>query len=133
MAADKVRLYDIARELQLDSKEVLNACDQQNIAYKSISSTISPAEADNLRNFLRQHPPAVKPKDKPPKKNQPPAVEAPRPQIVSVAGNKSPAPAVLTPPPRPPEPAAPKPEPPEPKLTAPPARPVSEKPAPKPE
>lgn len=54
MAGEKVRLYELAKEMQLETKEMLAACDQEQIVYKSISSTISASEADTLRTALRR-------------------------------------------------------------------------------
>ncbi|MFS8904434.1 translation initiation factor IF-2 [Synechococcus sp. H60.4] len=57
---DKVRLYDIARELGRDNREVLEACEQLGIPFKSHSSTISPEQAELVRSKLGE-PRVVKP------------------------------------------------------------------------
>ncbi len=49
---DKVRLYDIARELGRDNREVLEACEQLGIPFKSHSSTISLEQAELVRSKL---------------------------------------------------------------------------------
>ena len=46
----KVRIYDLSKELNLDNKELLAICDQLDIAVKSHSSTISEAEAEQIRS-----------------------------------------------------------------------------------
>jgi translation initiation factor IF-2 len=66
MAADKVRLYDLAKEMQVENKEVLAACDQHAIPYKSISSTINANDAELLRSVLTSTPRPKSP-DKPAK------------------------------------------------------------------
>ena len=114
--SDKVRLYDLAKEMHLEGKDVLAACDQQAIPYKSISSTINSHDAELLRSLLSsgtrpQNPDKADKPAKPPAKSQ---------QILSISQQK-PQP-VLTPPaapskaePKPklevkPEPAQPKPQ-----------------------
>ncbi|HIK19497.1 MAG TPA: translation initiation factor IF-2 [Synechococcus sp. M44_DOE_062] len=49
---DKVRLYDIAREMGRDSREVLEICEQLGIPFKTHSSTISPEQAELVRSKL---------------------------------------------------------------------------------
>ena len=92
MAADKVRLYDLAKEMQVENKEVLAACDQHAIPYKSISSTINANDAELLRSVLTSTPRPKSP-DKPakptPNKSQ---------QILSINQQK-PQQTALNPPP----------------------------------
>jgi translation initiation factor IF-2 len=92
MAADKVRLYDLAKEMQVENKEVLAACDQHAIPYKSISSTINANDAELLRSVLASTPRPKSP-DKPakptPNKSQ---------QILSINQQK-PQQTALNPPP----------------------------------
>ncbi len=49
MSGGKVRIYDLSRELNLDNRDILAVCEQQNIAAKSHSSTITDAEAERIR------------------------------------------------------------------------------------
>jgi translation initiation factor IF-2 len=85
MAGDKVRLYDLAKEMHLEGKDVLAACDQQAIAYKSISSTINASEAEILRSILSA---TARPKssDKSPEKNS--EKPAKPQQILSISQQK---------------------------------------------
>ncbi|HIK13959.1 MAG TPA: translation initiation factor IF-2 [Leptolyngbyaceae cyanobacterium M33_DOE_097] len=49
MSGGKVRIYDLSRELNLDNRDILAICEQQNIAVKSHSSTITDSEAERIR------------------------------------------------------------------------------------
>lgn len=49
---DKVRIYEISKELNLDNKEILEVCKQLNIAFKSHSSTITQADADRIKSAV---------------------------------------------------------------------------------
>ncbi|MDJ1185420.1 translation initiation factor IF-2 [Roseofilum casamattae] len=53
----KVRIYELSKELNLENHYVLTLCDRLNIAYKSHSSTISEAEAEQIRAYASEHPP----------------------------------------------------------------------------
>ena len=53
----KVRIYELSKELNLENHYVLTLCDRLNIAYKSHSSTISEAEAEQIRAYAVEHPP----------------------------------------------------------------------------
>ena len=46
---NKVRIYDLSKELNLDNKDILEICVQLNIGAKSHSSTITEAEAAQIR------------------------------------------------------------------------------------
>ncbi|MGG6295830.1 translation initiation factor IF-2 [Leptolyngbya sp. AN02str] len=46
----KVRIYELSKELNLDNREILDVCEQLNIPVKSHSSTISEAEAAQIRS-----------------------------------------------------------------------------------
>ncbi|MBD2088507.1 translation initiation factor IF-2 [Microcoleus sp. FACHB-1515] len=46
----KVRIYDLSRELNLDNRDILAVCNQLNISVKSHSSTITEAEAAQIRS-----------------------------------------------------------------------------------
>jgi len=45
----KLRIYELAKELNLDSKKLLAICQQLNIAVKSHNSSISVSEAERIR------------------------------------------------------------------------------------
>ncbi|HBB32114.1 MAG TPA: translation initiation factor IF-2 [Cyanobacteria bacterium UBA8803] len=49
MNDDRVRIYDLSKELSVENKELLTICSQLNIAVKSHSSTISKTDAERLR------------------------------------------------------------------------------------
>ncbi len=51
-----VRIYDLARELNRDNKEVLAICDRLGITYKSHSSTITEEEADAIKRNMKSRP-----------------------------------------------------------------------------
>ena len=54
MAEDRVRIYDIAKKLNLSNKEVLDVLDSKmNIKVKSHASTISEAEAEKLSSLVK--------------------------------------------------------------------------------
>lgn len=63
---DKVRLYDIAREMGRENRDVLEVCEQLGIPFKSHSSTISPEQAEQVRSKLSKarlvQPPRPRPK-----------------------------------------------------------------------
>ncbi|MEH2084807.1 MAG: translation initiation factor IF-2 N-terminal domain-containing protein [Nostoc sp.] len=45
----KLRIYELAKELNLDSKKLLTICDKLNIAVKGHTSTISESDAERIR------------------------------------------------------------------------------------
>ncbi len=49
MSNDRVRIYDLAKELNLENKELVAICDQLNIAAKSHSSSISETDTERIR------------------------------------------------------------------------------------
>ncbi len=55
MNAEKVRIYQIAREVHLDSKTVVDLCEQLQLGSKTPSSTVTPAEADQIRTAALHH------------------------------------------------------------------------------
>lgn len=103
---DKVRIYDIAREMGRDSRDVLEVCEQLGIPFKTHSSTISPEQAELVRSKLGA-PHIVKPprpRPKPPSESLPPEPPAEakvgeRPQqkvpgtASAIVGIRRPAPA----------------------------------------
>ncbi|MDJ0704998.1 MAG: translation initiation factor IF-2 [Leptolyngbyaceae cyanobacterium MO_188.B28] len=50
MNTDKVRIYELSRELNLDNKDILAICERLNISVKSHSSTITESEAVQIRS-----------------------------------------------------------------------------------
>jgi translation initiation factor IF-2 len=142
----RVRIYDLARELHLDNKDVMAICEELGIPLKSHSSTITEEEASRVKITAQSGNRPTHTKTKPKSKE-----EVAKPQIVTVSKPK----LVATPPPTPPKPepklqppvaakapakpeltlkAPSKPETP-PKLEPPaaPAKPVAAKPQPQPE
>jgi len=55
MAGGKIRIYDLSGELNLDNKEILDICESLNIAFKSLSSTITLADAERIKATLQKH------------------------------------------------------------------------------
>jgi translation initiation factor IF-2 len=49
MNNNKVRIYDLSKELNLENKDILSICEGLEIAVKSHSSTISESEAAKIR------------------------------------------------------------------------------------
>lgn len=97
---DRVRLYEIAREMGCDNREVLEVCEQLGIPFKSHSSTISPEQAELVRSKLSEPRvvkptrPRLRPKLQPESSQPQPPVEAKaseRPQ--HIVGIRRPAPA----------------------------------------
>ncbi len=54
MSTGRVRIYDLARELHLENREILVICEQLTIPFKSHSSTITESEATQIRDAARQ-------------------------------------------------------------------------------
>ena len=54
MKQDRIRIYELSKELNLDNQELLALCAQLNIAAKSHSSTISEFDADHLRVIAKK-------------------------------------------------------------------------------
>ncbi|BAW95831.1 Translation initiation factor IF-2 [[Synechococcus] sp. NIES-970] len=62
MNNEKVRIYELSKELDLENKDILEFCAQLAIDVKSHSSTITVEEADKIRAIATQkrpHPPKV--------------------------------------------------------------------------
>lgn len=88
---DKVRIYDLVREMARETQEVLEACRELGIPYKSHSSTISSQEAEQVRGALSQSAPRRRSAE-PPKK-----VDTPRPaKKLEVIRKPKPAPSEPT-------------------------------------
>ncbi len=87
MSNDKVRIYELSKELNLENRDILAVCNELNIAAKSHSSTITESEAEQIRsasvNRSASRPPAAKRsqrerpelKPKPPQKRKPQILE----------------------------------------------------------
>ncbi len=55
--SNRVRLYELSRELELDTKDVIAVCEQLDIVVKSHSSTITESEAELVRTKAPQYHP----------------------------------------------------------------------------
>ena len=60
--SDKVRIYQLARDLGVENNELLAALDDMGVEYKSVSSTIDAETADTVKQLLQ---PSEAPKKKP--------------------------------------------------------------------
>ena len=70
--SNRVRLYELSRELDLDTKDVIAVCEQLNIVVKSHSSTITESEAELVRTKAPQaHPKTANQKTSEPKASDP--------------------------------------------------------------
>ncbi|MEO0405921.1 MAG: translation initiation factor IF-2 N-terminal domain-containing protein, partial [Cyanobacteria bacterium P01_A01_bin.135] len=128
MSNDKVRIYELSKELDVENKDVLAFCNDLNIAAKSHSSTITESEADQIRKAAAGRPVAARPsvnraaaragradsKPSPPKKRKPQILELrkrkpsdapPKPPDESPAARQQPAAPSSTP--RPAKPSRP--------------------------
>ncbi|MDJ0596086.1 MAG: translation initiation factor IF-2 [Pleurocapsa sp. MO_226.B13] len=54
MNKDRIRIYELSKELNLNNQELLALCARLNIAAKSHSSTISQFDADHLRSSAKK-------------------------------------------------------------------------------
>ncbi len=59
--SEKVRVHEIAKELGIDSKEVVTKATEMGLAIKSASSSVSMEEAEKIANFIINGAPAPKP------------------------------------------------------------------------
>lgn len=62
MSNGKVRIYDLAKELNRENKDILTICEKLEISVKSHSSTISDEEAAQIREEAKNLKPVVQPK-----------------------------------------------------------------------
>ena len=60
--SEKVRVHEIAKELGIDSKEVVTKATEMGLAVKSASSSVSMEDAEKIANFIINGAPAPKPK-----------------------------------------------------------------------
>jgi len=79
--SNRVRLYELSRELDLDTKDVIAVCEQLNIVVKSHSSTITESEADLVRIKAPQHyPKAADPRAADPRVSEKKSAPAAKPK-----------------------------------------------------
>ncbi|MEI8389754.1 MAG: translation initiation factor IF-2 N-terminal domain-containing protein, partial [bacterium] len=73
MAAEKIRIYELAKNLELSNKEVMDLLDQKlKITAKSHASTISKEDADKLASLITKKPSSPVP--------QPKVINQPKPE-----------------------------------------------------
>ena len=52
--SDKIRIYELSRDLNLDNKDILDAAQKLSISVKSNSSSISAEEAKKIKNLINK-------------------------------------------------------------------------------
>ena len=52
--SDKIRIYELSRDLNLDNKDILDAAQKLSISVKSHSSSISAEEAEKIKNLINK-------------------------------------------------------------------------------
>ena len=52
--SDKIRIYELSRDLNLDNKDILDAAQKLSISVKSHSSSISAEEAKKIKNLINK-------------------------------------------------------------------------------
>jgi len=52
--ADKVRIYQLARDLAIDTKQLLAMLDDMGVAYKSHASTLEGDVAETIRQLVAE-------------------------------------------------------------------------------
>jgi translation initiation factor IF-2 len=105
---EKVRVYHLAHELNMESKELLDLCRQHGLDVKNQLSTLNPEQRDAIVALVRNKgaaeaapkaptiPPVLQPKSVPNLSGQRPAASPSRPQ-----GKREPEPAAVPPPEKP--------------------------------
>jgi len=58
--SDKIRIYELSRDLNLDNKDILDAAQKLSISVKSHSSSISAEEAKKIKNLINKKIPIKK-------------------------------------------------------------------------
>ena len=58
--SDKIRIYELSRDLNLDNKDILDAAQKLSISVKSHSSSISAEEAEKIKNLINKKNPDKK-------------------------------------------------------------------------
>ena len=76
----KIKIYELAKELQVSSKEVIELLSKKNIEVKSHMSSIENAEADQIRGAYSkgEKPEAAKAEEKPAERPAEKAEETPK-------------------------------------------------------
>ena len=52
--SDKIRIYELSRDLNLENKDILDAAQKLSISVKSHSSSISAQEAKKIKNLINR-------------------------------------------------------------------------------
>ena len=52
--SDKIRIYELSRDLNLENKDILDAAQKLSISVKSHSSSISAEEAKKIKNLINR-------------------------------------------------------------------------------
>ena len=52
--SDKIRIYELSRDLNLDNKDILDAAQKLSISVKSHSSSISAEDAKKIKNLINK-------------------------------------------------------------------------------
>ena len=52
--SDKIRIYELSRDLNLENKDILDAAKKLSISVKSHSSSISAEDAKKIKNLINQ-------------------------------------------------------------------------------
>ena len=52
--SDKIRIYELSRDLKLENKDILDAAQKLSISVKSHSSSISAGDAKKIKNLIKQ-------------------------------------------------------------------------------
>ena len=52
--SDKIRIYELSRDLNLDNKDILDAAQKLSISVKNHSSSISAEEAKKIKNLINK-------------------------------------------------------------------------------
>jgi len=50
--SDKIRIYELSRDLNLENKDILDAAQKLSISVKSHSSSISAEDAKKIKNLI---------------------------------------------------------------------------------
>ena len=58
--SDKIRVYELSRDLNLENKDILDAAQKLSISVKSHSSSISLADAKKIKNHISKKNPSEK-------------------------------------------------------------------------
>ena len=58
--SDKIRIYELSRDLNLENKDILDAAQKLSISVKSHSSSISAEEAEKIKNLINKKNPDKK-------------------------------------------------------------------------